>query len=334
MDDKAIFRQGWRRTFGSRNPTRMDVPFWLDQVRTGANAYAARGRLGFNGAEARQFVPTWCFDRFGQSRTRLPDGRVVCVGGEHEDHYDPDFCIYNDVVIFHPDGGLKIYGYPEAAFPPTDGHTATLVGDRLWLIGNIGYPDRRGDSAPVFTLRLDDMKIERIEIEGDDPGWLANGRAAYLPDPNVIRVGGAENFNGGSRPVPPAELDLRTRRWRRIEESDLPWSTPPLESAANLTALADRQHYRTMDAVRRNIPPGHELFGIELWPVAEDHLSGEDLLEVCDGSGRFARFEVGWGCGRIEQQKLRIKLYPNSRLRRGGVRSSGRATTDGRMSGR
>jgi len=28
-------------------------------------------------------------------RNQLPDGRLVSVGGEHEDYYDPDFCIYN-----------------------------------------------------------------------------------------------------------------------------------------------------------------------------------------------------------------------------------------------
>lgn len=40
--------------------------------------------------------PVWCFNRFGATRTKLPDGRTVCIGGEHEDFYDPDFYIYND----------------------------------------------------------------------------------------------------------------------------------------------------------------------------------------------------------------------------------------------
>jgi hypothetical protein len=33
--------------------------------------------------------------RFGQSLTLLPDCRAVQIGGEHEDWYDADFCIYN-----------------------------------------------------------------------------------------------------------------------------------------------------------------------------------------------------------------------------------------------
>ena len=43
--------------------------------------------------------PVWCFSRFGTSLTELPDGRFVQIGGEHEDFYDPDFCIYNDVTV-------------------------------------------------------------------------------------------------------------------------------------------------------------------------------------------------------------------------------------------
>lgn len=46
--------------------------------------------------------PTWCFDRFGRSTAWLPDGRVVLIAGEHKDSYDPDFCIYNDVVVIQP----------------------------------------------------------------------------------------------------------------------------------------------------------------------------------------------------------------------------------------
>ena len=311
MDDKAIFPRGWQRTFGGRNPTRMDVPFWLDQIRTGANAYAARRRLGFDGVEGRRLTPTWCFERFGQSRTRLPDGRVVCVGGEHEDYGDPDFCIYNDVTVFRPDGGVEIYGYPPDAFPPTDGHTATLVGDRLWLIGSIGYAYRRGESAPVFTLRLDNMKIEAVKTKGADPGWLANGRAVYLPELDAIRVGGATDFTGDPQPVPPAELDLCTLRWRRVAEDDLPWTQPPFEPTDMLTAVAAKDRFRVMDTARQNIPPGHDLFGVELWPLAHDWATGEDLLEVADDSERVARFEVGWGCGRIAAEKLRLTIFPN-----------------------
>ena len=64
---------------------------------------------------------------------------MICIAGEHEDYYDPDFCIYNDVVVLGLDGSVEIYGYPKDVFPPTDFHTATLVGDRVIVIGRLGY---------------------------------------------------------------------------------------------------------------------------------------------------------------------------------------------------
>ena len=76
--------------------------------------------------------------RFGQTLTRLPDGTVVEIGGEHEDSYDRDFCIYNDVFVHGSDGSIAILGYPEATFPPTDFHTATYIGNWIYIIGGHG----------------------------------------------------------------------------------------------------------------------------------------------------------------------------------------------------
>ena len=107
------------------------------------NAYQATQLLG--GPSALEAGPGWCFDRFGQSTTVLPDGREVLIAGEHEDYYDPDFFIYNDVVVRAPDGKVAIYGYSKEAFPPTDFHTATLLPDSIVLIGSLGYNIRTRD---------------------------------------------------------------------------------------------------------------------------------------------------------------------------------------------
>jgi ankyrin repeat protein len=103
------YRAAKHRVFGNANPQLMNFPFWRAMVACGQTAYHARahfdqGRLD-DGA-------VWCFDRFGKSFTELADGRVVEIAGEHEDHYDPDFCIYNDVIVHHGDGNFEIYGYP------------------------------------------------------------------------------------------------------------------------------------------------------------------------------------------------------------------------------
>ena len=82
---------------GTANPSIMNNPFWLFQVSPkGIDAWSARAAFGNTKDPFTDTKdPVWCFNRFGGTRIKLPDGRIVCIGGEHEDSYDPDFCIYN-----------------------------------------------------------------------------------------------------------------------------------------------------------------------------------------------------------------------------------------------
>ncbi len=219
---KRDFRRDHAPAFGTRNPTHEQRPFWGAMSRAGVEAYVPRTRFGhaFSGG------PVWCARRFGQSFTELPDGRVVLVGGEHEDSYDPDFFIYNDVHVYEPDHAAKrkpptIFGYPEAVFPPTDFHTATLVGGRIVVIGGLGYAHTRnpGGNAPtpVFELSLGNWKIRRIRTAaaaaGDEPGWIHRHRAELLGG-DRIRVWGGLHESG--RPFRTRHvLHLHGARWER-----------------------------------------------------------------------------------------------------------------------
>ena len=84
-------------THGTTNPSDMDNPFWRFQAGPGGlSAWGARHTFGNRNHRLADLEnPVWCFIRNGSTLTKLPDGRIVCIGGEHEDHYDPDFCIYN-----------------------------------------------------------------------------------------------------------------------------------------------------------------------------------------------------------------------------------------------
>ena len=185
----ADYHAGKRRRFGTANPERMDVPFWRAMVVSGCNAYAARSAFDDSPDEA-----VWCYDRYGRTTTELPDGRVLQVGGEHEDGYDPDFCIYNDLTVHHPDGRFELYGYPREVFPPTDFHTATLVDGSVYLIGNLGY-DRRPGHTPVYRLDVATLAIEAVPMVGDGPGWIGRHRAA-LADGHRIVITGGQRWTG------------------------------------------------------------------------------------------------------------------------------------------
>lgn len=206
----------WHRRFGVSNPERMDAPFWQAMIRSGASAYSARRQ--FQNHDIDEGTPVWCAHRFGQSLTLLPDGRAVQVAGEHEDSYDPDFCIYNDVFVHHQDGSIDIYGYPESVFPPTDFHTATLIGDSIYLIGSTGYLGRRRfGETPVYRLDTISWQIEKIFAGGDVPGWISKHRAEAVNEHEIRVWGGRVQTDGKSlNPTCAAHiLDLENRVWRR-----------------------------------------------------------------------------------------------------------------------
>jgi len=195
-------------------------------IRAGCNAYRAREHFGDPatfacGLKGQREPAVWCFQRFGQSTTILPDGRIVLIAGEHEDSYDPDFCIYNDVTVFDPGGEIHVYGYPYAVFPPTDFHTATHVGDFIYIIGSLGYMEKRQGGMPVYRLSTSDFHFEAVATTGVDPGRIYEHRAT-LVNQETIRIeggtlishkGAKESFSSNERVF---DLDLRTLTWAGV----------------------------------------------------------------------------------------------------------------------
>lgn len=213
----------WRSPrMGESNPQRLNNPVWEWLIRSRLNAFLASERM--DGPDAMEAGPGWCFDRFGQSSTELPDGRVVFIGGEHEDSYDPDFYIYNDVVVQHPDGAIDIFGYPRDVFSPTDFHSATLVGNRLIIIGRLGYlEERHPGSTPVFVLDLDTWTISSVLTHGTPPGWI-QGHTARLSDDGasiLIQHGKLDRGDADCSLVENIDdwrLRLADWRWERLTE--------------------------------------------------------------------------------------------------------------------
>jgi hypothetical protein len=216
-DPQRLDVTGHKRRFGEHNPTEFFEPFWTGMIRAGINAYQAAQLF----EKATVSHPVWCAQRFGQSLTILADGTIVQIGGEHEDHYDPDFCIYNDVFVHQPDGSIRVFGYPESDFPPTDFHTATLLGREILIIGSLGYPGtRRYGETPVYALDTQSFRIRRVVTRGAAPGWISRHRASLSG--SEIRVSGgsicswAEHEEKYQANTAVFVLDVRTLEWRRI----------------------------------------------------------------------------------------------------------------------
>ncbi|MEL6661220.1 MAG: ankyrin repeat domain-containing protein, partial [Bacteroidota bacterium] len=170
--------------FGTENPNERTSPYHLEMLRTGESSFSARLRM--NGLPDG----AWTADRFGQTTTRLPDGRWVQIGGEHEDYYDSDFRIFSDVIVHGRNVQPRVFFYPEDVFPPTDFHSASLIGDSIWIIGGLGYQEtRRPGVTPVYRLSLKDFKISKIETSGAEPGWISK-HSAVVDGALIILSGG------------------------------------------------------------------------------------------------------------------------------------------------
>jgi hypothetical protein len=243
---RDLFDQQRRPRFGNANPERVRLEFWEWMVRGEENPPTGEERglagLGFRMREGklksgygpyrardlfnvplnREDGPIWTFDRMGRTTSELPDGRVVCIGGEHEDFYDPDFCIYNDVIVFGPEDQIEIYGYPKEVFPPTDFHTASLLNGRIIIVGGLGYMNERHPGhTPVYSLDLSGYRMSEIKTSGEMPGWISEHDCALGLDGTVtIRRGKVIEVKGGKqqyrRNVEDYALDTRSGVWRRL----------------------------------------------------------------------------------------------------------------------
>lgn len=223
-----MFQQGREPRFGKANPERMHVPLWERMVQEGRSLYWTRKAVGAErryscSVDVRERTPDWTWQRLGQSVTPLPNGRTIHIGGEYEDWYDDDFCIYNDAIVRDPDGGIEIFGYPREVFPPTDFHTATFIGDRIIIVGSLGYAqDRRPGETPVYEFDTETYTISRVETVGEAPGWLSNHTAVLDPKAQTITFGGGEIIvrRGEACPLREyygrARLHLDGMRWERL----------------------------------------------------------------------------------------------------------------------
>lgn len=219
MVSRDVYLREKHREFGKTNPEEVHKPLWIDMVRSGATAWRARDKYGDTEGKG----PVWSYDRFGRTTNILPGGRIIEIAGEHEDHYDPDFCIYNDVVVFEPDNTVRIFSYPEAEFPPTDFHTATLVGDNIIIIGCLGYPDsRRIGYTPVYKLDVRTMRMSKVSTSGEPPGWISDHKT-LLSGSDLIVTGGdiwiqtKEGFDLASNSST-YELDLDSYVWKKLKK--------------------------------------------------------------------------------------------------------------------
>lgn len=117
-------------------------------------------------------------------------------------------------------GIFLLYGYPKEVFPPTDFHTATLVDNYIYIIGNLGYKVHTNETQ-VFRLDCDTFQIEKIETSGEKPGWISKHKAKFQPSSQIYitageiwtKIDGEVSHTDNSSDY---ILNLTTFEWSRI----------------------------------------------------------------------------------------------------------------------
>lgn len=215
------------QVFGIQNPTDITNTFYQWVIKHNLSAWDIQRHIVDLSAydDDRDARPIWCHARMGQSRTELPDGRIILIAGEYEDAYDPNFCIYNDVTVIYPSGDIEIYNYPKSVFPPTDFHTATLVGDDIIIIGSLGSPiDRQYSNTPVYRLNTHSFKIQQVATR-NSMGWVHHHRS-ILKDNRIVVTGGQVLINDTAPLLDNIDtwvLNLNTLIWKNTTHLAKKW---------------------------------------------------------------------------------------------------------------
>ncbi len=99
--------------------------------------------------------PALNFCRAGETCTRLPDGRFIVTGGHIKGQALNDVCI--------TDGNKQSWlGYPSHVLPPIYEHTATVLGNELWLIGSAHIDKTCLYQTPLYRINLNTYQIHKV----------------------------------------------------------------------------------------------------------------------------------------------------------------------------
>jgi hypothetical protein len=142
-----------------------------------------------------------------------------------------------------------------------DFHTATLVGESIVVIGNLGYPDHRVlGSTPVFRVAMDTLSVDRVDTLGEAPGWIHEHTAILSDDASAIVVRGGAIWRGAElsmiENIDSWSLDLGTGRWTRLTALDWQrWTMLRVDRKANRLQDVRQELWH-----RDHAWPGHESY--------------------------------------------------------------------------
>src|SRR5262252_8161373 len=181
-----------RTHYGTAHPEQVKNALWEQAMDENWSGYALRQHLGielgskhfrqdFSHSDHRDTTPGpfWSWQRYGRTSTPLPDGRIIHIAGEHEDAYDPDFCIERVATTGDGPGWLSH-------------HTAERLSETSILVvgGMVQTATDYVPNAGMFELDLTAMTWRRRQ----------HGDLALFPVPTAVYRANKNPGYGSSNP--------------------------------------------------------------------------------------------------------------------------------------
>lgn len=169
--------------------------------------------------------------------------------------------------------------------------------------------------TPAYALDVQTFAITRLATTGPSPGWIYRHRAALVEGGRAVRVSGGQVLRGRGKQETSgrgedADLDLATLTWR---------PAPPLPPAHvpqndELPDAWERvgtgQADYLLSSLRDEVPLGHPLFAVDVWPLAEGP-QGQVLFRMSDGSNRVAVVSLAYADVHATLPEPRTTFYPD-----------------------
>ncbi|MEQ1727380.1 MAG: RHS repeat-associated core domain-containing protein [Vicinamibacterales bacterium] len=201
--------------------------------------------------------------RDGASRTLLPDGRVLQLGGRGSDG------ALADVSIEDPDTG-QLFTPASTMRVRRTGHSATVMADgTVLIVGGVGANGEPAEGAEVFDPALEQFRDAPVALARPRTGHAV----ALLSDGRVLVVGG-ERTAGREATLEVWDLAAGT-------VALVPWQSRDRQALAQLrsdgTVLIGRSHADDLDGdsfdpATGRVAPAH--LGPDGGPTRQTHLAG------------------------------------------------------------
>ena len=130
------------------------------------NITPKQARINFRAPYNKVFKnPVFTFNRGLNTQIKLDDKRTINVGGVQEEVDDPDYFIYNDIIVLDRNNNVTIYAYPEEIFPCIVNPKLEVQDDFLIITDGARYKNDGLKENMKYHKLTDDDRSFKVDLD-------------------------------------------------------------------------------------------------------------------------------------------------------------------------